>query len=102
MVSIFKQRLVGLFVFLGGVGFTYFTWITAINEGIVYSSATICGPAFAIIGLGMFFFPMDRSFFMEKYGVDRPVKLSHLPPIWWCIMIAAIGSGSFYLNYLTA
>jgi hypothetical protein len=63
------QRVVGLLFFLSGVGVTILAWQTASTKRYSYVIA-MAMPAFAVMGLGMLFFPMDR----EKCSPDMVSK----------------------------
>jgi hypothetical protein len=86
------QRIAGVFFMALGSGFTAWSWHTAINEGYYYAKAAFF-PAFAVVGLGMFLFPMDMEKLEAEHGVDKPTSLAHYPLRWKLIMVLALLAG---------
>lgn len=102
MASPLLQRVFGLFMLLVGVGMTARSWYTALTEGYFVRGAAALGPAFAILGLAMVAFPIDKQKLLEKYGVEKPQNLSQFPLVHKVMLVLAIilGIGHFFLLWL--
>jgi hypothetical protein len=94
-----KQQLGGAFIALLGVGFTGWTWYTALEEGYYYEKASMIFPVFAVFGLGVIFFPGYKE---ER--IARGEDISHLSgaqlitPRWWAILVVGLLAG--FGNYI--
>lgn len=93
MSSMLKQRVAGLFISVIGFGFTYWMWLTAIEDGTYRVFPSMVFPGFAIVGLGVMLFPFNTQELKEKYGVEKPQNIKQWPPVWWVIVPVAIIAG---------
>jgi hypothetical protein len=93
MQSHWVQRAGGLFLFLLGSGITVWAWHIALTEGYYYRKVMALPPAFAVLGLGMLFFPIDAEQLRAEHGVDRPQKFAHYPPEWKVLFFVAVAAG---------
>jgi hypothetical protein len=93
------QRLAGVVFLAGGVGFTIWSWHDALTEGYYYPRMAAFFPAFAVVGLGMVLFLIDRDCLRAEHGVDRPRSLAHYPLEWKILFVVALaaGLGNWYL-----
>ncbi len=87
------QRLVGLFLLAVGLGFTAWSWHTALNEGHYYSKAVALFPVFAVTGLGLLLFPIDVNRLRAEHGVDKPQSFAHYPLAWKVLFVVALAAG---------
>jgi hypothetical protein len=94
LVAPWLQRIAGLFLLLLGAGFVAWQWHTALTEGGFSPKAAAFFPMFAVLGLGMMLFPIDRAELMAKHGVEKPQSFKHLPPAWKFFLVLAIAAGA--------
>jgi hypothetical protein len=87
------QRLAGLLLFILGGGFSAWSWYTALTDGSYYREAVAIFPAFAVVGLGLLFFPVDMEQFRAEHGVDRPRQFAHYPIAWKVLFFVALAAG---------
>jgi hypothetical protein len=84
------QRLVGLFLAVLGGGATAWSWYTALTWGYYYRKAVVFFPLFAVVGLGILLFPIDRERLRAEYGTAKPQGLAHLPLVWKVLLVLAV------------
>ncbi len=87
------QRIGGAFLLALGAGFTVWEWHTALYEGYYYPKAATIFPAFAVLGLGAIFSPIDVEKLRAEHGVEKPTKFAHYPPAWKVLFFVAIAAG---------
>jgi hypothetical protein len=87
------QRLVGLLLFILGIGFSAWSWYTALTEGSYHREAVATFPVFAVVGLGLLFFPLDMEKIRAEHGVDKPRQFSHYPTAWKVLFFVALAAG---------
>jgi hypothetical protein len=93
MASNLVQRLVGLAFIAVGTGMTVWMWQLALTTGDYNDWAGAIFPAFAVLGLGMLLFPIDRRELQEKFGTDKIESLNQLSPVWIGIFVLALACG---------
>jgi hypothetical protein len=101
MGSQLGQRLIGLLLLAGSIGFTIWVWNLAAKDGDYYESAAAIFPALAIIGLGLLIFPIDKQALRKKYGTDK-IERWHMAPLEWKVLFVgaiACGLGSLILMW---
>ena len=87
------QRLVGLGVMALCGWFTVQSWYTALTEGYYYRKAVALLPAFAVLGMGMMLFPVDRERLRAERGADKPLTIADYPLSWKILAGVAVAAG---------
>ncbi len=87
------QRLAGLVILVVCGWFTVQSWYTARNEGYYYRKAVAFLPAFAVLGLGMLLFPIDRERLRAEHGTDKPLTIADYPLSWKILAGVAVAAG---------
>ena len=91
------QRLVGVFLLGLGCYFTYDELKTVVTEGY-YHRAAIIFPAFAVVAVGIIFFPLDYERYKAEHGQESPQGFHQLPDAWKLMTILGIGASlAFWL-----
>jgi hypothetical protein len=95
------QRLIGLGLLVGSVGFAIWVWNLAARDGDYYEYAAAFFPAMAMIGLGLLVFPIDKRALRKKYGTDKIERWHMAPPEWKILLLGALacGFGSLFLMW---
>jgi len=93
LISSTGQRIGGVLLLAMSAGFIYWTWHTLLTEGYYYRAAAALFPAFAVMSLGMIFFPIDREKLFAEYGVTKPQSFSQYPPVWKVLTVVGIAVG---------
>lgn len=89
-----RQRAGGFGLLVLGVTMTAREWKTALGEGYYYPKAAVLFPAFAIIGLGLLFFPGYREERLARGERLEGLEGARLlTPRWWGILAVAIAVG---------
>jgi hypothetical protein len=84
-----KQRLLGLYVIVFGIGLSIWGWHDAITTGSFMKLAG-AGPIFVFCGLASVLFPFDSQKLMDEWGVDRPIAWAHFPASWKACLVVGI------------
>ena len=89
LTSKMNQRLLGLVFLIVFGGATAYCWYTALTESW-YSAYVVVLPFFAVLGLGVLVFPLDKDQLRAEHGVDKPEKWAHYPRTWKLMVVVAI------------
>jgi hypothetical protein len=89
-----KQRLVGIFLIVGGAGYTVYEWRDALASGTYSPKAAFLFPVFMMLGLAVLLFPITKEEMLANYGVERPSSLRHYSWGQKVLFLLAIAAGA--------
>jgi hypothetical protein len=83
------QRALGVLMLLASLAIMVYAWSYAQERGHVFVLWLIALPAFAVLSLGLVFFPMDVERLQREHGVDRVQSWEQLPTAWRVLLVFA-------------
>lgn len=93
MPSVRVQRWGGAILVLLGTVSSIWQWRGAGATDRFALEAAFLMPFCAVLGLASLVFPMSRRELLERFGVDRPHRLSHYPGTHKALFVLAILAG---------
>ncbi|HEX8431664.1 MAG TPA: hypothetical protein VF625_10260 [Longimicrobium sp.] len=91
------QRVGGVLILAAGVVMAWIAWTQASRDAHFSFRGAFAGPAFAVLGLGLIFFPGYRE---ERIARGEDITgmegMALLTPRWWGILVGCLAAGALY------